>query len=36
MSASLLGLGVAVTLNVVGVNIGKWLSNAGARLWRRR
>lgn len=30
MVASLCGLAFAVTLNVVGVDIGKWLSNAGA------
>jgi amino acid transporter len=27
---SIVGLTIAVTLNVVGLNIGKWLSNAGA------
>jgi amino acid transporter len=30
MTVSMLGLGLAVTLNVIGLNIGKWLSNAGA------
>jgi amino acid transporter len=30
MIVSLSGLAVAVTLNVVGLNIGKWLSNVGA------
>jgi glutamate:GABA antiporter len=28
--ASMIGLAFAVALNVVGVNVGKWLSNAGA------
>jgi glutamate:GABA antiporter len=27
---STVGLGVAVTMNVVGLNVGKWLNNAGA------
>ena len=27
---SVAGLGIAVTLNIVGLNIGKWLTNAGA------
>ncbi len=27
---SVVGLAIAVTLNVVGLNVGKWLSNAGA------
>jgi amino acid transporter len=30
MTASMIGLTFAVTLNVVGVDIGKWLSNIGA------
>jgi amino acid transporter len=30
IAVSVIGLTVAVTLNVVGLNVGKWLSNAGA------
>jgi amino acid transporter len=30
ITVSMLGLGVAVILNVLGLNIGKWLNNAGA------
>lgn len=30
LGASLTGLAVAVALNVVGLNVGKWMSNAGA------
>ena len=30
LAASLTGLGVAVALNVVGLNVGKWMSNVGA------
>ena len=29
LTASLLLLGIAVTLNIVGLNVGKWLQNAG-------
>jgi amino acid transporter len=30
ITASMAGLALAVTLNVLGLNVGKWLSNAGA------
>src|SRR5437667_1637550 len=30
MSAAVVGLGFAVALNVLGLNVGKWLNNAGA------
>ncbi|HUK33828.1 MAG TPA: APC family permease [Vicinamibacterales bacterium] len=30
IAVSVVGLSIAVTLNVVGLNIGKWLNNAGA------
>ncbi len=30
VAVSLVGLGIAVSMNVVGLNVGKWLSNAGA------